>query len=79
MEEIKNIIIIKEYYYYTSCRFSLKVGHPYDARTLVLHSHAGLSPDVLAELQSYRKYGGRTVVRTSWVHTVRMILVAAVQ
>ena len=52
---------------HTSCRFSLNVRHPYDARTLVLRSHAGLSQDVLAELQSYRKYGGRTVVRTLWV------------
>ena len=45
--------------------FSLNVRHPYDSRTLVLCSRAVLSPDVLAGLQSYCKYGGRKVVRTS--------------
>ena len=52
---------------HTSGRFSLNVRRPYDARTLVLRSHAGLSPDVLVELQDCRKCGRATVVQTSWV------------
>ena len=47
--------------------FSLKVRLPYVARRIVLRSRAGLSLDVLAELQDSRKYGYGTVVPTSRV------------
>ena len=47
--------------------FSLNVRRPYDARTLVLRSRAGLSSDVLVELQDCRKCGRATVVQTSLV------------
>ena len=49
------------------CRILLNVRQLYDARTLVLRSSAGLSPDVLAELQDCQKCDRATAVRTSWV------------
>ena len=52
---------------HTSGRLTLNVRQPYYARTLVLRSRAGLSPDVHVELQDCRKCGRATVVHTSCV------------
>ena len=54
----------------------LNVRQPYDARTLVLRSRAGLSPDVLAELQVRSSDSRACFIGRC---TVRRILAAAVE
>ena len=52
--------------WHTPSRFSLNVRLPlFDAHRSVLPSRAGLSPDVLSELQDCRKCGCTAVMRTS--------------
>ena len=50
----------------TDCRLNhipQNVRQPSDARTIVLHLRAGLSSDVLAKLQDWRKCGRRKIVQ----------------
>ena len=49
---------------FTKCK--AVIGCLYNTRTIVLHSHTGLSSDVFSKLQDNRKCGSVTVVQFTW-------------